>query len=110
MNQTLISILISSALSLCLLLGPPSAHDFAFYVIGVLSFIAWTGVLCGLIKGAVAEKIMQQVWLRTLFTGFQVYALIASGHPVLAASSFLVSFFIILIASRAVKASHGEQV
>lgn len=110
MKQKLISAWISLVLSLCLLLGPAPAQDFAFYVLLVMTVLAWIGVLSGLIKGEVAKKLLRYAWISVLSTGLQVYALIVSGHPALAASSFLVSFFMIINASKAVKADQGEPI
>ncbi|MDI2594078.1 hypothetical protein POF45_21980 [Pseudomonas sp. 681] len=108
MKQKLISALISLVLSLCLLLGAPTAQDFAFYVLVVMNVLVWIGVLSGLIKVEVAKKLLKHAWVSVLSTGFQIYALIASGHPALAASSFLASFFMVISASRAIKAAPGS--
>lgn len=110
MKQKLISAWISLVLSLCLLLGPAPAQDFAFYVLLVMTVLAWIGVFSGLIKGEIAKKLLSHAWISVLSTGLQVYALIVSGHPALAASSFLVSFFVIINAKKAVKADQGEPV
>lgn len=104
MKQKLISAWISLVLSLCLLLGPAPAQDFAFYVLMVMTVLAWIGVLSGLIKGDVATKLLNHAWISVLSTGMQVYALIVSGHPALAASCFLVSFFMVIAAIKETKA------
>ncbi|MNH43233.1 hypothetical protein D3C79_1050840 [compost metagenome] len=48
-----------------------------------------------------AERILRYWWISLPSTGFQLYALIYSGHPMLAASAFVVSFFIVASAARA---------
>lgn len=106
MKQKLMSAWISLVLSLCLLMGPAPAQDFAFYVLFVMTVLAWIGLLSGLIKGEVAKKLLKHAWITVLSTGFQVCALIASGHPSLAASCFLVSFFIVI---NAIKCTKAEQ-
>lgn len=107
MKQKLISAWISMVLSACLLLGPTPAQDFAFYVLLVMTVLAWIGVLSGLIKGDVARKLLSHAWITVLSTGLQVYALIVSGHPALAASCFLVSFFMVIAATKATKDEPG---
>lgn len=107
MKQKLISAWISMVLSVCLLLGPAPAQDFAFYVLLVVTVLAWIGVLSGQIKGDVARKLLRHVWITVLSTGLQVYALIVSGHPALAASCFLVSLFMVLAAIKATEDEPG---
>ena len=107
MKQKLISALISLVLSICLLVGPAPAQDFAFYVLVVMNILAWIGILSGLITGDVAKKLLKHAWISGLSTAFQVYALIASGHPALAASCFLVSFFMVIAAVKATKDESG---
>lgn len=102
MIQTLISTAISAAISLSLLLGGAQLHRFAFYVITAFNAMAWIGWASGAVTGEVAERILRCWWISVPSTGFQLYALIHSGHPMLAASTFLVSFFIVAAAARAV--------
>ncbi|MBJ2244299.1 hypothetical protein JFT42_01360 [Pseudomonas haemolytica] len=110
MKQKLISALISLALSLCLLLGAPTAQDFAFYVFVVMNVLVWAGLLSGLIKGEVAKKLLRHAWVSSLSTLLQIYALVVSGHSVLAASSFLVSLFMIIAAIKACEDESGVSV
>lgn len=101
MIQTLISAGISAIISLSLLFGGTQLHRFAFYVTVAFNVMAWAGVLSGAITGDAAVRIMHYFWLSLVSSCFQLYALIYSGHPMLAASCFLVSFFIVLAAAKA---------
>ncbi|WP_448679996.1 hypothetical protein [Pseudomonas nicosulfuronedens] len=96
--QTIISIVISLALSLSLISGIAQLSQFAFYVCAALNVLSWSGVLTGQVKGEVAEKIRDRVWVSIPASVFSLYALIFSGHPLLAASSFMVQAFILCFA------------
>ncbi|MCJ7957233.1 MAG: hypothetical protein MUW57_11945 [Pseudomonas sp.] len=96
MKQKLMSVWISFVLSLCLILGPVPAQDFAFYVLLVIHVLVWIGVLAGMVKGDVAVEIRRWFWISCASTGFQLYALIVSGNAGLAASCFLVSLFMVI--------------
>lgn len=98
MKRTLVSVGISITLGLCLLLGTNSTATFAFYVLSIFNCLAWLGVLCGVIKGDAAARIRRHSWISGLSTAFQLYALIVADHPLLAASCFMVSFFIVVLA------------
>ncbi|MBF8651325.1 hypothetical protein IRZ81_10980 [Pseudomonas putida] len=101
MIQTLISPGICAIISLSLLFGGTQLHRFAFYVTVAFNVMAWAGVLSGVVAGDAAVRIMHYFWLSLISSCFQLYALIYSGHPMLAASCFLVSFFIVAAAARA---------
>jgi hypothetical protein len=98
MKNALISILISTALSLCLLFGDELVAEFAFYVCAAMNFLSWSGVLLGVMDKEVAARIRRNFWLVLPSGIFAVYALIQSGHTFLAASSFMVQFFIVAAA------------
>ncbi|SEI23679.1 hypothetical protein [Pseudomonas asplenii] len=100
MIQPLISTAISAIVSLSLLFGGAQLHQFAFYVVVLFNITAWMGVLGGLVTGDAAQRIMQYWWISVPSTCFQLYALIYSDHPMLAASCFLVSFFIVAAAAK----------
>ncbi|MBZ3665980.1 hypothetical protein [Pseudomonas monteilii] len=100
MIQTLISTAISAVISLSLLFGGTQLHQFAFYVTVVFNGIAWLGVLSGAVAGEAAARIMQYWWISLPSTGFQLYALIYSDHPMLAASCFMASFMIVVVAAK----------
>lgn len=101
MIQTLISTAVSAVISLSLLFGGAQLHRFAFYVTVAFNIMAWAGVLGGVVTGDAALRIMQYFWISLASSCFQLYALIYSGHPMLAASCFLVSFFIVAAAAKA---------
>lgn len=101
MIQTLISTAISATISLSLLFGGAQLHQFALYVAMAFNIMAWLGVLGGMVTGDAAQRIMQYWWISLPSTCFQLYALIYSGHPMLAASVFFVSFFIVAAAAKA---------
>lgn len=101
MIQTLISTGISAIISLSLLFGGIQLHRFAFYVTVVFNVMAWAGVLGGVVTGDAAVRIMHYFWVSLVSSCFHLYALIYSGHPMLAASSFLASLFIVTAAAKA---------
>jgi uncharacterized membrane protein len=100
MKSKFISALISTLFSLALLSGIDPLHQFAFYVTLVMNVIAWLALFCGAVKGEVADKLRKSPWVGMASTAFSLYALIFTGHAILAASSFMVTFFILLIAFR----------
>ncbi|MFL1845961.1 hypothetical protein [Pseudomonas aeruginosa] len=93
--QTIISIVISLALSFSLISGVVQLSQFAFYVCAAANVLSWIVVLTGQVKYDVAEKIRKGVWIIIPASVFYLYALIFSGHPLLAASSFMVQAFIL---------------
>ncbi|HCE5836427.1 hypothetical protein [Pseudomonas aeruginosa] len=93
--QTAISIIISMTLSLSLLSGVAQLSQFAFYVCVIMNVLSWIVVLTGQVKCDVAEKIRKGAWIRIPASVFYLYALIFSGHPLLAASSFMAQAFIL---------------
>lgn len=97
MKKTLISIAISLALSAALWLNG-SAGQFAVYVLTALTVLAWLGVLCGGVKGDAAKHVRKFWPISTASTAIQIGSMIATGHPLLAASSFIVSFLIVAFA------------
>lgn len=101
MIETLICTAISAIISLSLLFGGAQLHQFAFYVMMAFNVIGWMGVLGGMVTGDAAQRIIQYWWISLPSTCLQLYALVYSGHPMLAASVFLVSFFIIAAAAKA---------
>jgi hypothetical protein len=98
MKSTLVSTALSLAISLCLLLGTETAASFAYYVLVFFTCLSVLGIFTGVVKGELAARIRRYSFLSGLSTAFQLYALIATGHPLLAAASFIVSFFIVAIA------------
>ncbi|SDI41172.1 hypothetical protein [Pseudomonas abietaniphila] len=98
MIRTITSTAISTALSLCLLIGSYTAATFGFYVLVFFNAFAWVGIFAGVIKGEAAARIRQYCWISALSSAFQIYALIATDHPFLAASCFITSFFIVDLA------------
>lgn len=101
MIQTLISTAISAVISLSLLFGGAQLSRFAFYITVAFNTMAWIGWASGVVNGEVAERLLRFWWISLPSTGFQLYALINSNHPMLAASCFLASFFIVAAAARA---------
>ncbi len=97
MKKTLISVAISLALSTALWLGG-HAEQFAVYVLAVFSVLSWGGVLCGLVKGEDAQQVRRYWPISVTSSAVQIVSLIATGHPVLAASCFAVSFLIVAFA------------
>ena len=100
MKKKLLSALISTSFSLALLSGIDSLSQFAFYVLAVMNALAWLVMILGGIKGEVAEGLRTYLWISIPSSAFSLYALIFTGHTILAASSFIVTFFILIIAFR----------
>ncbi len=98
MIQNIITIAVSVSISLCLLSSDQSVSDFGFYVAVTINVLAWIGVIAGFVKEAEAKQIRRSFLIMLPSTFFSIYAAIASGHPMLAASAAIISF---LIASRA---------
>ncbi len=98
MKNKIISNVMSILFSVALLSGVQALQDFAFYVLCVMNALAWVALFCGIIKDEVAKELRSKLWLSIPSSAFQLYAMIVSGHPILAASSFLVSFFIMTMA------------
>jgi len=93
--QTIISIVINLVLSFSLISGVAQLSQFAFYVCVACNVLSWIGVLTGQVKGDLAERMRKRVWVSIPISIFSLYALIFSGHPLLAASSFVVQAFIV---------------
>lgn len=93
-TANIVSTAMGVSLSCLLLLGEPW-HDFAYYTLLVFTVLAWVGLLIGAVKEEAAAKIREGLWLSCASTAFQLYALIMTGHQLLAASSFIVSAFIV---------------
>ncbi|MDT1043484.1 hypothetical protein [Pseudomonas aeruginosa] len=98
--QTIISIVISLALSFSLISGVVQLSQFAFYVCVIMNVLSWIGMLLGMVKDEVSAGIRRTFWILLLPSIFYVYALIFSGHPMLGASSFMVQFLIVATAFR----------
>lgn len=95
----IVSTAISVTLSSFLLVGEPWS-TFAFYTLLVFTVLAWVALLCGAMTGEAAAKIRDGAWLSCASTAFQLYALIVSGHQLLAAVSFIGSVLIVVAAYR----------
>lgn len=100
MKKNLLSTFISTLFSLALLSGIDTLHQFAFYVMAVMNGLAWLAMLCIGVKDEAAENMRKYLWISLPSSAFSLYALIFTGHTILAASSFLVTFFILLLAFR----------
>lgn len=95
MTKNIVSIVISVALSLSLLLGDSALSTFALYVCAAFNVLAWIGVLGGGVKGEAAERIRKSMFVSLPSSILQICALIYSGHPAWAASSAVVSILIV---------------
>lgn len=104
MKSKLISTSVSLFLSYLLVFGSESMHQFAFYVTVVMNVLAWIILLAGGIKPEVAARIRKWAWISLASTAVSIYALIVSGHPMLAASSFMVSSIVWMLAFKPVEA------
>ncbi len=98
MKKTMISVVISLLFSAALLSGIDPLEQFAFYVNLVMNVLAWIFLLLVGTKDEIAAGVRRHAWVKAISSTIALYALVFSGHPVLAASSFMVQFFILLIA------------
>lgn len=87
--------LLSVGLSAALVFGSGALQDFAYYVLLVFVSLGWLGLLCGGVKGEVAETIRDRVWWSGFLSVVQISALIFAGHSVLAAFSLVLSMLIV---------------
>lgn len=101
MKRSLILAVISLALSAALVSGIPDLSTFSFYVAAAFNVLAWIGLLAGAVKGEAARNIMRHAWISAITTTVGLAALILSGHPILAASSFICTVLTVAIASAA---------
>lgn len=95
MKKQIITTAISLAMSACLYFGGDQLHAFAFYVLVVFSALAWIAVLTVGVKEDAAKRVRDGVWVSGASTVVQLSAMIATGHPILAASSFVCSALIV---------------
>jgi len=106
MKNIAVTVTISLALSAALYFGGESLHQFAYYVKMTMAILAMMAILLGGVKGEAAQTTRDHVWVNTASTGISLAALIATGHPGLAAFEFVVSALIVEIAfSEKAKAS-----
>lgn len=100
MIKKIVGTVISVLLSCGLLLGGESLHQFAFYVMCGMTGIAWLCLFCGAVKDEAAAEIRARLWISLPSSAFSLYAMIFTGHTALAASSFMATFFILILAFR----------
>jgi len=100
MIKKIIGTVISVSLSCGLLLGGEALSQFAFYVMCGMTGIAWLCLFCGAVKDEAAAEIRSRLWISVPSSAFSLYAMIATGHTVLAAFSFMGTFFILTLAFR----------
>lgn len=93
--KRLITTLVSISLSLALLLGG-SAHQFAFYVMLMMNILAWLAFMVGSFTPEVKHQIRSDAWINTPLSALSLFALITTDHPVLAASSFILTALILV--------------
>lgn len=107
MKKVTITVTISLALSAALYFGGESLHQFAYYVKMTMAILAMMVILFGGVKGEAAQTTRDHIWVNTVSTGISLAALIATGHPGLAAFEFVLSAFIVGMAFNE-KAKAGE--
>lgn len=92
----IIGIFTSVVMSCMLIFGEQWMHDFAYYAQVFINVMGWVIVWFCFVK-EVAEKAIAGWVLGIPSFAFSLYALASTGHPLLAASSFIVSFLMITI-------------
>lgn len=101
MKRTLILAIISLALSAALVSSIPDLSAFSYYVALVFNILAWVALLAGAVAGDAAHNIMRDLWVTSVTGAIGLMALVFSGHPVLAASSFVCTVLTVAVASAA---------
>lgn len=98
----LIGMCISVAMSCMLIWGEQWVHDFAFYAGVFMNVLSWVLVWFCFAK-QVAEQHVKGLLFGLPTFAFYLYALASTGHPALAASSFMVAFLMAVISFGVVK-------
>lgn len=91
-------VILSLATSACLVSGIQALSDFGFYISVAVNLLAWIGLFCGMVKGGAAANIRKRVWINAPSSIIALAALLYTDHPMLAASRFMVQFFILAMA------------
>ena len=102
MKQKIIAWAISVAISATLIMGSESAQQFAYYVCLIFNVMGWLTFWAATNKET-AQKLTSTLYISIPMAGLQVYALVFSGSPLLAASVTVCSLFIIALAFGALK-------
>lgn len=97
MKKKLLSAAGSTAISLALLLGDPTLSAAAAYVIWITTILALTILLLGGLKDEVLAGMKRQWWISLASSAFSLYAIVATGHSVLAAAYFVTTAAIMLV-------------
>ena len=101
-----IGMCISVAMSCMLIWGEQWVHDFAFYAGAFMNGLYWRLVWFCFAK-KVAQAHLKGVILGIPSFVFYLYALASTGHPILAASSFMVAFLMTVISLGVIKHDRG---
>ncbi|QJP08384.1 hypothetical protein [Pseudomonas multiresinivorans] len=106
--KTVMTTIFSVALSSLVLFGQGPWHLFAFYVVSTLTVLCWVAVLALGIDKAVTGDTGKNVWISIPCTAYQLYALVSTGHQVVAAASCIASLLILLqVFSQKAKEKHA---
>lgn len=98
MKRVAIGVSVSLGLSAALYFGGESLHQFAYYVKLVMTVLALLAMLTLGVKGEAAKATREHVFINSASTAIGLAALIATGHPGLAAFNFIVSALIVAAA------------
>ena len=93
--KRLVTSIISASLSLILMLGG-AAHQFAFYVMLVMNILAWLAFMVGSFTPELKHQIRSGAWINSPLSALSLFPLITTDHPVLAASSFILTALILV--------------
>lgn len=88
---------ISTAISLALLFGNPTLSAAASCVIWVTIFLGLSALLMGLVEDKDRIKMKRHWWISFASSAFALYAIIETGHSILAAAYFVTTAAIILV-------------
>ena len=94
--KTVLTTIFSVALSSLVLFGQGPWHLFAFYVVTTLTVLCWVAVLALGIDKTVMSGTDKTIWISIPCTAYQLYALVSTGHQVVAAASCIASLLILL--------------
>lgn len=103
----IVSAAISVSISAMLLSGIQAAHDFAYYISLAMNILAWM-IFWSAGRKETAKTLVDGMWISLPLSLLGIFALASTGHPKLAASSFLLSFVVLAISFATLQQKDAE--
>ena len=92
----IVSAAISVLISAMLLSSIQAAHDFAYYLSLAMNILGWL-FFWSAGRQETAKTLVDGMWISLPLSVLGIFALVSTGHPKLAASSFVLSFVALAI-------------